>query len=100
MYFMVLILVMKSYLVKKKNGQEEMPGAREIYREKLQKEEGQRSQSSFQFRLLLAVILFAILILFDKSDSKTAETAIENFSKVVSADIEDKLKIWVENKVH
>ena len=55
--------------------------------------------SSFQFRTLLAVILFTILILFDKSNSKTTETAIENFSQAISADVEDKLELWVENNI-
>lgn len=56
-------------------------------------------KASFQFRMLLAVILFAILILFDKSNNKTAETAIENFTKAISADIEDKLEIWVNKNI-
>ena len=41
--------------------------------------------ASFQFRILLAVILFAVLLLFDKSNTQTAETAIENFSQAISA---------------
>ena len=76
-----------------------MSNTRNAYRERLQKQDSPDNQSSFQFRMLLAVILFAILIIFDKSDSKTAETAIENFSKVISADIEDKIKIWVDENI-
>lgn len=73
-----------------------MSDIRERYHKSFQKSDNQNKQSSFQFRMLLAVILFSILILFDKSNTKTAETAIENFSQAISADVEDKLEAWVE----
>lgn len=73
-----------------------MSDIRERYRKSLQKTDNQKNQSSFQFRMLLSVILFTILILFDKSNTKTAETAIENFSQAISADVEDKLEAWVK----
>ena len=55
--------------------------------------------ASFQFHILLAVILFAVLLLFDKSNTQTAETAIENFSQAISADVEDKLEVWVNHNI-
>ena len=73
-----------------------MSDIRERYHKSLQLPDNQNNQSSFQFRLLLAVILFVILILFDKSNTKTAETAIEKFSQAISTDVEDKLEVWVE----
>lgn len=72
-----------------------MSEARDNYRNSLQKQDEHDKPSSFQFRILLAVILFAILILFDKIDNKTAETAIENFSQAISADVVDRLETWV-----
>lgn len=80
-------------------GKKRMSGVRERYHNSLQEQDNHDKQSSFRFRMLLAMILFAILILFDKSNSKTAETAIENFSKAISADVEDKLEIWVEKNI-
>ena len=65
----------------------------------LQRQDRQNTPSSLPFRILLAVILFIILILFDKSNTKTAETAIEKFSQAISADVEDKLENWVEQKL-
>ena len=50
--------------------------------------------------MLLAALLFSILILFDKSNTKTAETAIEKFSQAISADVEDKLEEWVNKNIH
>jgi len=76
-----------------------MSEAREIFRKIQQNQDNDNKQSSFQFRMLLAMILLAILILFDKSNSKKAETAIENFSKAISADVEDKLEIWVDSNI-
>ena len=76
-----------------------MSNIRKNYHTTLQDQDNQGKQSSFQFRVLLSVILLAILILFDKSNSKTAETAIENFSKAISADIEDKLENWVDKNI-
>jgi len=77
-----------------------MSDIREQYYKPLHTQEKQNNQSTLPFRMLLAALLFSILILFDKSNTKTAETAIEKFSQAISADVEDKLEEWVNKNIH
>lgn len=52
--------------------------------------------SSFQLRFLLAVLLFAAFIIMDLNDIKVAGITMEQIVRVISADYEDKLEVWVE----
>ena len=42
---------------------------------------------TLSFRIWLSIFMVILLFIFDVSDNKTAETAIEKYTKAISADI-------------
>lgn len=58
--------------------------------------EQQRPQSTFRLRILLAVLLFAAVVMMDSNKTSLGGLTAEKIYQIISADYEDKLEEWVE----
>ncbi len=61
-----------------------------------QKEQNRTHTSSFQLRLFLSALLFAVLIIMDSNHIEVAEITADKILQMISADYEEKLEVWVE----
>lgn len=53
-------------------------------------------QSSFRLRVLLAVLLFAVVVMIDTNGTSLWGLTAEKVYQIISADYEDKIDEWVE----
>ncbi len=58
--------------------------------------EQERPQSTFRLRVLLAVLLFAAVVMIDSNKTSLWGLTAEKIYQILSADYEDKLEEWVE----
>ncbi len=58
--------------------------------------EQERPQSTFRLRILLAVLLFAAVVMIDSNGTSLGGLTAEKIYQIISADYEDKIEEWVE----
>lgn len=59
-------------------------------------EQEQRPQSTLRLRILLAVLLFAAVVMMDSNKTSLGGLTAEKIYQIISADYEEKLEAWVE----